>query len=176
MDRLAGVSPPLPHTSRLYLTRVDEVLQIIFNEIDNPSSFVVVSKRFYSFSQDPYVRAHYFLSRYGSVQALYWALGRGRLITEQVLDVSALIYILLTSSYMRVISPRAGPIEQRGTSLSLPCSNCSPPLLPFSLPFHQDPLGADFELVDFRTFLEAIVGEIRDNQHSERGGRWRRVP
>jgi hypothetical protein len=65
----------------------DEVLQIIFNEIDNPSSFVVVCKRFYSFSQDPYVRAHYFLSRYGSVQALYWALGRGQLITEQVLDV-----------------------------------------------------------------------------------------
>ena len=176
MDRLAGVSPSLPHTSRLYLTRADEVLQIIFNEIDSPSSFVIVSKRFYLFSQDPYVRAHYFLSRYGSVQALYWALGRGRLITEQVLDVSALIYILLTSSYMRVLSPRAGPIEQRGTSLPLPCANCGPPLLSFSLPFHQDPLGADFELVDFRTFLEAIVGEIRDNQHNERGGRWRRVP
>ena len=38
-----------------------------------------------------------------------------------------------------------------------------PPLLPFSLPFHQDPLGADFELVDFRTFHEAIIGEIWDN-------------
>lgn len=48
-------------------------------------------KRFYAFSRDPYVRAHYFLSRYGSVQALYWALGRGQLITDQVLDVSALI-------------------------------------------------------------------------------------
>ncbi|KAI9465392.1 hypothetical protein BJY52DRAFT_1202178 [Lactarius psammicola] len=65
----------------------DEVLQIIFNEIDHPSSFVLVCRRFNALSRDPYVRAHYFLARYGSVQALYWALGRGKLITEQVLDV-----------------------------------------------------------------------------------------
>lgn len=45
-------------------------------------------RRFNALSRDPYVRAHYFLARYGSVQALYWALGRGKLITEQVLDVS----------------------------------------------------------------------------------------
>ncbi|KAI0304324.1 Squalene/phytoene synthase-domain-containing protein [Multifurca ochricompacta] len=65
----------------------DEVLQIIFNEIDHPSSFVVTCRRFNVFSRDPYVRAHYFLSRYGSIEALYWALGRGKLTTEQVLDV-----------------------------------------------------------------------------------------
>ncbi|KAH9179344.1 hypothetical protein EDB89DRAFT_2217692 [Lactarius sanguifluus] len=65
----------------------DEVLQIIFNEIDHPTSFVLVCRRFNVLSRDPYVRAHYFLARYGSVQALYWALGRGKLITEQVLDV-----------------------------------------------------------------------------------------
>jgi hypothetical protein len=65
----------------------DEVLQIIFNEIDHPSAFVLVCRRFNALSRDPYVRAHYFLARYGSVQALYWALGRGKLITEQVLDV-----------------------------------------------------------------------------------------
>jgi hypothetical protein len=47
-----------------------------------------VCRRFNALSRDPYVRAHYFLARYGSVQALYWALGRGKLITEQVLDVS----------------------------------------------------------------------------------------
>lgn len=67
---------------------VDEVLQIIFNEIDHPTSFVLVCRRFNALSRDPYVRAHYFLARYGAVQALYWALGRGKLITEQVLDVS----------------------------------------------------------------------------------------
>jgi hypothetical protein len=71
---------------------------------------------------------------------------------------------------MRIVSSGAGPIEQRGTSLPLPCSNCGPPLLPLSLPFHQDPLGADFEPVDFRTFHEAIIGEVWDNQYSERGG------
>ncbi|KAH9065316.1 hypothetical protein EDB87DRAFT_1595164 [Lactarius vividus] len=65
----------------------DEVLQIIFNEIDHPTSFVLVCRRFNALSRDPYVRARYFLARYGSVQALYWALGRGKLITEQVLDV-----------------------------------------------------------------------------------------
>ncbi|KAI9435374.1 hypothetical protein F5148DRAFT_1266602 [Russula earlei] len=65
----------------------DEVLQLIFNEIDHPSSFVRACRRFNSFSRDPYVRAHYFLSRYGPVEAMYWALGGGPLINEHVLDV-----------------------------------------------------------------------------------------
>ena len=32
----------------------------------------------------------YFLARYGRMQALYYALGRGKLLNEQVIDVSTL--------------------------------------------------------------------------------------
>jgi hypothetical protein len=81
-------SPTACNSAHFFGLGVDEVLQIIFNEIDHPSAFVLVCRRFNALSRDPYVRAHYFLARYGSVQALYWALGRGKLITEQVLDVS----------------------------------------------------------------------------------------
>ncbi|KAH9950579.1 hypothetical protein B0H21DRAFT_722324 [Amylocystis lapponica] len=65
----------------------DEVIQLVLNEISNPTSFSLVSKRFYEFTQDPYVRASYFLARYGRIQALYWALGRGKLMNERVINV-----------------------------------------------------------------------------------------
>ncbi|THH01557.1 hypothetical protein EW026_g1174 [Hermanssonia centrifuga] len=64
----------------------DEIVQIILNELDDPTNFSLASKRFYAFTQDPYIRACYFLSRYGRIQALYWALGRGRLMNEKVID------------------------------------------------------------------------------------------
>ncbi|KAJ7044120.1 hypothetical protein C8F04DRAFT_1389517 [Mycena alexandri] len=38
-------------------------------------------------NEDPYVRAHYFLARYGSLEALYFALARGKLLTPRVLDI-----------------------------------------------------------------------------------------
>ncbi|KAF8195571.1 hypothetical protein BJ912DRAFT_1021259 [Pholiota molesta] len=69
----------------------DEVLQLIFYELTDPSPLIQVSQRFHRFSQDPYVRAHYFLIHYGSIEAMYYALGRGKVVTERVLD------ILLTS-------------------------------------------------------------------------------
>ncbi|KAI0801815.1 hypothetical protein BC629DRAFT_140226 [Irpex lacteus] len=64
----------------------DEVVQLIINELDDPTHFSLVSKKFYAFTQDPYVRAWYFISRYGKIQALYWALGRGRLMNGKVID------------------------------------------------------------------------------------------
>ena len=85
----------------------DEVIQLIFYELSNPSPLTFVSQRFYRFSQDPYVRAHYFLIHYGPTEAMYFALGRGKIITERVLDVchilpfnsasSLVVKILLTS-------------------------------------------------------------------------------
>ncbi|KAI0754973.1 hypothetical protein C8Q80DRAFT_401725 [Daedaleopsis nitida] len=65
----------------------DEILQLILNELNNPATFALLSKRHYEFTQDPYVRATYFLARYGRVQALYWAMGRGKLMNERVLDI-----------------------------------------------------------------------------------------
>ncbi|KZT25395.1 hypothetical protein NEOLEDRAFT_1156310 [Neolentinus lepideus HHB14362 ss-1] len=65
----------------------DEILQLILVELDDPTSFTLVSKRFYHFSQDPYVRATYFLSRHGQMQAIFWAFGRGKLINEKVIDI-----------------------------------------------------------------------------------------
>lgn len=68
---------------------VDEVLQLNLNELSNPVAFTLISKRHHEFSKDPYVRASYFLTRSGRIQALYWALGRGKLLNERVIDVSA---------------------------------------------------------------------------------------
>ncbi|CAK5284190.1 unnamed protein product [Mycena citricolor] len=65
----------------------DEVLQLIFFELADPTAFAATARRFHSFSQEPYVRAQYFITRYGPLQALYFALGRGRLLTRRVLDI-----------------------------------------------------------------------------------------
>ncbi|KAJ7095869.1 hypothetical protein B0H15DRAFT_827409 [Mycena belliarum] len=64
-----------------------EVLQLVFYDLDNPTAFTRTNRRLYAFSQDPYIRAHYFLARYGPLQALYFALARGKLITPRVLDI-----------------------------------------------------------------------------------------
>ncbi|KAF9483532.1 hypothetical protein BDN70DRAFT_873849 [Pholiota conissans] len=69
----------------------DEILQLIFYELTDPSPITQVSRRFQGFSQDPYVRAHYFLVHYGPIEAMYNALGRGKVLNDRVLD------ILLTS-------------------------------------------------------------------------------
>lgn len=69
------------------LSLCDEVLQLIIYELNDPSSLSIACKRFYGLSKDPYVRASYFLIRYGETQAIYHALGRGKLITPRVLDI-----------------------------------------------------------------------------------------
>ena len=80
---------------------VDEILQIILNELDDPTNFSLVNKSIYAFTREPYVRATYFMMRYGKVQALYWALGRGKLVNTAVIDVSYfpriffLVFVLL---------------------------------------------------------------------------------
>ncbi|KAJ3791217.1 hypothetical protein GGU10DRAFT_338191 [Lentinula aff. detonsa] len=65
----------------------DEILQLIFYELHDPTPFTLLSKRLYQFSQDPYARAHYFLNRYGPAQAVFEALGRGKVVNERVLDI-----------------------------------------------------------------------------------------
>ncbi|RDX53321.1 hypothetical protein OH76DRAFT_1479779 [Lentinus brumalis] len=65
----------------------DEILQLILNELNDPAAFSMLSKRNHEFTKDPYVRAVYFLTRYGRIQALYWALGRGKLLSERMLDI-----------------------------------------------------------------------------------------
>ncbi|KAE9395085.1 hypothetical protein BT96DRAFT_923108 [Gymnopus androsaceus JB14] len=65
----------------------DEILQLIFYELHDPTPFVLLSKRLYKFSQDPYTRAHYFLNRYGPSTAVFEALGRGKIVNERVLDI-----------------------------------------------------------------------------------------
>jgi hypothetical protein len=77
----------LDRHTRLTCSGLDEIVQLIFDELHDPGQLVLVSKRFHQFSQDSYVRAHYFLNHYGRIQAMYWALGRGKVINEKVLDV-----------------------------------------------------------------------------------------
>ncbi|OJA08805.1 hypothetical protein AZE42_01300 [Rhizopogon vesiculosus] len=69
----------------------DEVIELIFYELDDPTALTLTSKHFHNLSQDPYVRAHYFLNRYGRMDAMFWALGRGRVMTDKVIDVRHLL-------------------------------------------------------------------------------------
>jgi hypothetical protein len=62
----------------------------------DPAPLTLVSKRFHRFSQDPYVRAHYFLARYGPIEAVFHAFGRPKIIDKQVLDVCELCSSLLS--------------------------------------------------------------------------------
>ncbi|KAJ4482055.1 hypothetical protein J3R30DRAFT_2117499 [Lentinula aciculospora] len=65
----------------------DEILQLVFYELHDPTPFTLLCKRLHHFSQDPYARAHYFLNRYGPAQAVFEALGRGKVVNERVLDI-----------------------------------------------------------------------------------------
>ncbi|KAI5986146.1 hypothetical protein EDD15DRAFT_2389952 [Pisolithus albus] len=65
----------------------DEVIALIIHELEDPTALTLVCKRFHQVSRDPYVRAHYFLTRYGRINAMFWALGRGKLLNEVVIDI-----------------------------------------------------------------------------------------
>ncbi|CCM03531.1 uncharacterized protein FIBRA_05665 [Fibroporia radiculosa] len=97
-----------------------EIVQLILNELDDPTAFSLISKRYYNFTQDPYVRSSYFLSRYGRIQALYWALGRGKLLTERVIDDLILLYFCLNID----------PAIQWRSHFPLPRTMRDPSLLP----------------------------------------------
>jgi hypothetical protein len=66
----------------------DDIIQLVYFELNDPTNLILCSKRYYKLSQDPYVRARYFLARYGNVKAMFMALGRGKLMTIEVIDVS----------------------------------------------------------------------------------------
>jgi len=88
MDRICGRSMRSFSCFAGILTSIaDEILQLIFYELTDPSPLTSVSRHFHHFSQDPYVRAHYFLIHYGPIEAMYHALGRGKVLTDRVLDV-----------------------------------------------------------------------------------------
>jgi len=128
-------------------TYPDEVLQLIFYELPDPSALTLVARRFHRFAQDPYVRAHYFLTHYGPTEAMYYALGRGKLITERVLDVRspvshthtchATLVAAFSPSFLRLDSP-----VKRRSPLPISDSNCNSPLFPYSSSFHQDSMGS----------------------------------
>ncbi|KAJ3854460.1 hypothetical protein EV368DRAFT_36733 [Lentinula lateritia] len=66
---------------------VDEILQLIFYELHDPTPFTLLCRRLHQFSKDAYARAHYFLNRYGPAQAVFEALGHGKVVNERVLDI-----------------------------------------------------------------------------------------
>ncbi|CEL62481.1 hypothetical protein RSOLAG1IB_04837 [Rhizoctonia solani AG-1 IB] len=65
----------------------DDVLFLIFIQLDDPLSLSQTSKRFNRISKESYTRALYFITRYGHQHAMYWALGRGKLVDKQMLDI-----------------------------------------------------------------------------------------
>lgn len=106
MDRLCGELPSSSQSPFSLTEIVDEIVQLIFYELTDPSPLTQVSRRFHRFSQDPYVRAHYFLAHYGPLEAIYHALGRGRVMTERVFDVRRCILSVYLSHSLLVLSLR----------------------------------------------------------------------
>lgn len=73
--------------SHLLTPTQDDIVHLIIYELNDPTALILTSKRFHRVSKDPYVRAHYFLHRYGHMDAMFWALGRGKVLNEQVINV-----------------------------------------------------------------------------------------
>lgn len=95
-------------THCLFFDAPDDILQLIFYELIDPAPFSLTCKRLHSFTQDPYVRANvssclhyhchllkifqYFLNRYGRIQAMFHAFGRGKVLSERVLEVRVQVH------------------------------------------------------------------------------------
>ncbi|KAG6878086.1 hypothetical protein C0993_012413 [Termitomyces sp. T159_Od127] len=88
----------------------NEVIQVIFYELPDPGPLTHVNKRFYCFSREPYVRAHYFLTHYGPAEAMFHALGRGKILDERVLDVSMHHYFHTASHFIKSPWVRTVPL------------------------------------------------------------------
>lgn len=144
MERLCGALSYMPFGSIILTTETDEVLQLVFYELTDPGPLTLVSRRFHTFSQDPYIRANYFLIYYGPIEAMYYALGRGKLLNERVLDVR--VFFLATLATISEIShPTActDSIGKRSAAFPLPLSNSSTSLLSYAVSFHQDAVGEE---------------------------------
>jgi hypothetical protein len=107
----------------------------------------MVSRRFHEFSKAAYVRAHYFLVHYGPAEAMFYALGRGKVLTEQVIDVSGRptgITSQQSSKHLLTTRPSRLCLDfalQRCPFVPLSCANSDAPLFPHPSPFHPNVLG-----------------------------------
>ncbi|KAG8743522.1 hypothetical protein FRC10_011913 [Ceratobasidium sp. 414] len=73
--------------THIFHLQSDDVLLLIFIQLDDPAALSATSKRFRRISKESYTRALYFITRYGHQHAMYWALGRGKLVDKQMLDI-----------------------------------------------------------------------------------------
>lgn len=153
------------------MTFPDEILQLVFYELNDPTPLTLVSKRFHNFSQDNFIRAHYFLARYGETQALFYALGRGRILNKSVLNVSSLevsgqefdLYMLLGQT---------DSVGQRRAYVSVPCPARHSPLLSLPGSLHQDHLGPQCPPACFRLLHGTRYKKVRGNPCRKERGRW----
>ncbi|KAF7314454.1 hypothetical protein MKEN_00918200 [Mycena kentingensis (nom. inval.)] len=65
----------------------EELIHLVVFELEDPTAFSCTTKRIHRILTQPWVRASFFLVRHGKDQALYHALGRGRLLSPRVLDI-----------------------------------------------------------------------------------------
>ncbi|KAG9127110.1 hypothetical protein FRC07_000614 [Ceratobasidium sp. 392] len=84
-----------------------DVLLLIFIQLDDPAALSATSKRFHAISKESYTRALYFVTRYGHQHAMYWALGRGKLVDKQTLDDPLVLDFPLALSYEPRLLPLA---------------------------------------------------------------------
>ena len=121
---------------------LDDIIHLIIYELNDPTALTLTSKRFLSISRDPYVRAHYFLHRYGHMDAMYWALGRGRVLNDKVIDVRLLYFLVSISvSDAQFIRSFSDPGIKWRLRISLHYTSCHSSLLPFGKSLYQDTMG-----------------------------------
>ncbi|KIJ54821.1 hypothetical protein M422DRAFT_221215 [Sphaerobolus stellatus SS14] len=72
---------------RSILDLSDEIIAMIVYHLEDPGPFSATAKSFYEICKDPYVRSSYFLHRYGPQHAFYYALSRGKLLNDKVLNI-----------------------------------------------------------------------------------------
>lgn len=149
---------------RLTLILTDEIVQLILYQLPNPTSLTLVSKHFYEISRDPYVRAHYFLVRHGNLYAMYWALGRGRVLTNRVIDVCSFFVAVPLTTLLNPMPPSLDSPELWGDPFPVPDSSSRPPLLSYHLSsLHQNNLGSLCAFSRIHAFSQSCSGNLRRN-------------
>nr|GAT60281.1 predicted protein [Mycena chlorophos] len=77
--------PPVP--PNFFDDAPEEVIQLLIFSLHDPSAFSAVNTRLHRIARTPWVVAQYFMQRHGKIEALFHALGRGRLLSPEVLNI-----------------------------------------------------------------------------------------
>jgi hypothetical protein len=147
----------------------DEIIELVIYELNDPTALTLTSKRFLQVSRDPYVRAHYFLHRFGHMDAMFWALGRGKVLTDKVIDVRPFVLrgVLLREprrlslSLTICVIPSPDSSLERRLCIPLPHTGGHTSLFPFSESLCENTMGPDDTARGVHAFHESYLWAVR---------------